>query len=355
MRILTIISGRNLGGSKQVFFDYVAIFSRLGYEIVPVVRKGSKVHRRLIALFPEITSKIRFIYYFRCPYWPFKAIAANAYRKLHQEEKFDLVLFHKPIDLFFAFHAHLSCPLLLVLHTFSLRYLYCANHVIAVSESQLNFLKQHELKVPMSLRYNFLTSMPIEKNSVDQSVSKKFTLGTMCVLRGKKNLGLLLRACSILKQQNIAFKLIIAGSGTKKLLIYLYRFCLGLTDDVEIRPWVTNKQKFFEEIDLFCLTSLSETFNLTLIEAMAHGVPVISTSCEGPKEIITHGYDGYLVESWNAQDYANALVNIINNDEMRVNFAQRGAVKVREKFFIEGAAHDVNVILSNYLSRGDDK
>ena len=63
--------------------------------------------------------------------------------------------------------------------------------------------------------------------------------------------------------------------------------------------WINCKDKFFKSIDAFCSTSLIEPFGLVIIEAMARGIPVISTNCNGPKDIIKNNQDGLLVEKNN--------------------------------------------------------
>ena len=53
-----------------------------------------------------------------------------------------------------------------------------------------------------------------------------------------------------------------------------------------------DKENFYRSIDIFCLPSRSESFSITLVEAMAHGCPVVASRCDGPSEIVEHGVTG---------------------------------------------------------------
>ena len=56
-----------------------------------------------------------------------------------------------------------------------------------------------------------------------------------------------------------------------------------------------DKKEFYDEIDIFLLPSIRETFGLVILEAMQYGKPIISSDCNGPHEIITSNKDGILV------------------------------------------------------------
>ena len=71
--------------------------------------------------------------------------------------------------------------------------------------------------------------------------------------------------------------------------------------------------------------SRTEGFGLVLVEAMACGLPVISFDCEnGPRSIITEGEDGFLVNPYDVDSFAERLVQLINDNELRNKMGEKG-------------------------------
>ena len=76
--------------------------------------------------------------------------------------------------------------------------------------------------------------------------------------------------------------------------------------------------------DIFCVPSYTEAFGVANIEALAHGISVISTSVGGIPEVLDNGKNGWLVESGNSQALADAITECIQMPELRVQKAENG-------------------------------
>ncbi len=92
-----------------------------------------------------------------------------------------------------------------------------------------------------------------------------------------------------------------------------------------------------------------ETFGIVNIEAMQHGLPVISTNISAIPDIIDDGITGFLVEPNSPSQIAEKLEILINNPEMRVHMGLKGRKKYEEKFTLEKFEENLSKVLKNAI------
>ncbi len=89
---------------------------------------------------------------------------------------------------------------------------------------------------------------------------------------------------------------------------------------------------------IFTLPSRFEGFGLVIIEAMACGVPVVTFDCEnGPRNIITNNLDGILVKPFDVDEYAESLLRLIKDNQLRFQMGKR-AHESSKRYLIEDIA-----------------
>jgi glycosyltransferase involved in cell wall biosynthesis len=131
-------------------------------------------------------------------------------------------------------------------------------------------------------------------------------LGFAGRLAPEKNLPLLVRAIALLRRREVPVRLLVAGPGPREALAAEVRR-YGLEDRIELLGRVDHMEEFYRHCDAFVLPSRSEGCANVVLEAMAHGLPVVATRVGGTPELVTDGVQGFLVPTDDAEALARAV------------------------------------------------
>ena len=77
------------------------------------------------------------------------------------------------------------------------------------------------------------------------------------------------------------------------------------------------KHQAYDASKIFCLTSDKDAYPLVIAEAMAHYLPIVATDARGPKDMIHHGIDGYLLKKRDVNGIANAIIRLLKDENLR--------------------------------------
>lgn len=165
-----------------------------------------------------------------------------------------------------------------------------------------------------------------------------------CLSRIDDNKGhdLLLRAFDKVRKEINDIWLVIGGGSPhpkereKKLFEKMHKIIseLGMEDRVKIIGYVPDKwmATYYQQAELFVLPSLFEPFGMTTQEAMSCGKPVIASKYGGIRNIITHGVNGLLVDPQNDTEFANAMIQLLKDDEMKEQIGMAAHCMIRENY-----------------------
>lgn len=150
-----------------------------------------------------------------------------------------------------------------------------------------------------------------------------------------KGFDILLSAFSKIAKIYSDWQLLILGEGEHRIELETLRDRLGLRQQVILAGHIRNPFPLLKFSNLFVLSSRSEGFGNVLIEAMACGLPVISTDCPyGPREIICDGVDGILVPTEDVSALAVSMARLMADEEERKRLATY-ALQATERFALE--------------------
>lgn len=124
-------------------------------------------------------------------------------------------------------------------------------------------------------------------------------------------------------QKQIPSKLLMVGEGPEKEPAEMLAEKLGLQDKIIFLGNSNEVDKILCFSDLFLLPSEKESFGLAALEAMAAGVPVISSNSGGLPEVNIHGDSGYLSNVGDIQDMATNAIAILKNEDTLQQFKNR--------------------------------
>ena len=101
---------------------------------------------------------------------------------------------------------------------------------------------------------------------------------------------------------------------------------------LKLTSWISDVASFNAGMDIICLTSKNEGTPVSLIEAQASGVPVVTTDVGGVKDILIDGDTGFVIPPNNEEMFSKKLLGLIEDEKKRLKMSQNGWSFVEEKF-----------------------
>jgi glycosyltransferase involved in cell wall biosynthesis len=188
-----------------------------------------------------------------------------------------------------------------------------------------------------------LSNVQLIPDPVPFKVDHVSTLSSKCIVSigryaYEKGNDLLLRAWAKVEKQCQTWTLDIYGQGNQTPYRELMQE-LGIDGSrCHLHGSIADVNNIYQGSSIFTLPSRFEGFGLVIIEAMAYGVPVVTFDCEnGPRNIITNNQEGILVKPFDVDAYADSLLRLIQDDQLRCQMGKR-AHESSQRYLIEDIA-----------------
>lgn len=150
-----------------------------------------------------------------------------------------------------------------------------------------------------------------------------------------KDQAMLIRAFAIAAPQVPDVDLVMVGDGPLRPNLEALAKELGVTDRVRFVGIQSNVADWLRAGHVFALTSVSEAASLTLLEAMASGLPVIVTDVGGNPEIVREDQEGKLVPRADSREAAEAIVELFSDPDHAEALGQAGRRRVEEHYLLD--------------------
>jgi glycosyltransferase involved in cell wall biosynthesis len=142
----------------------------------------------------------------------------------------------------------------------------------------------------------------------------------------EKNIGFLLKVLGRVKQEIHDVLFVIAGEGPARISLEKEVQAQGLSDNVMFIGYlnrITELNSCYRSADIFIFSSRTETQGLVLLEAMAQGVPVVSTAELGTRDVLQEG-KGVWIAKEELTDFSEKIIQMLGNSDLRVKLGEAG-------------------------------
>lgn len=366
-RVLHVIDSLDLGGAQVVLLNLIKYADRSRFQIEAVALHGRGVFWGPVRATGVPLWSLSFHHYF-----PSYAPGLMA---LMLARRYDVVHCHllasnviaKPIAALCGVpvrinHDHCNDkltdprPWALPADKWTNRY---STHVVAVSESTRAFVEAHE-NVPGARTVTIHNGIDCEtyrpKPELREEARKRwdlpadaFIVGGIGRLTHQKNFALFLEvAAEVLKSHPQAF-FAIAGTGEDEAALRAQADALGIANRVRFLGFVGDMAGLYPALDLLLLTSRYEGLPITILEAMAVGIPIVASRLDGIAEVLADGRDAALPPAGDAAAFASSVNRLIADRELAESYSASALAKVRADYSADRMTREVESIYLRYL------
>jgi glycosyltransferase involved in cell wall biosynthesis len=379
-RCVTSLPPRSGGGAEWHGYHLAKELDKLGHEVHYVTNyatdcketlefNGLKVYNTYRKISPKEISRFPFMSFNKWILKHFKEnmLAARTARSvLAQEKDFDVIHCHGNLAALIlskervpvVFTEHDASPWMCTYRSFYERFIrkssyYLLNkkamervsHVITVSSAQRKFLIenwQFNLKKITTIP-NGVDTVAFKPDNNGKDILKKHSLPEdysifVGRLEPRKGIDYLIRS---MKGFNMAS--VIVGSGPDRSRLEELAKKSGVSSRITFTGGVSNEdlRHLYSNAKFFVLPSISEGMPLTVLEAMASGIPVVANNINGIPDIVQDGYNGLLAEPRDIDSFMNAQQILLKDAMLRKKMGQRARETVEKNYSWKTVAHRV--------------
>ncbi len=174
----------------------------------------------------------------------------------------------------------------------------------------------------------------------------------------RKGLMELLEAFRVVHPDFPTLGMVVSGIGPDVDVVKQYVNDARLSSSIQLTGYASYEEapKVYHRGDMFVSPTYSEGFSNTILEAMASGLPVVSTNTIGVVDCLQEGYNGLLVPVQDVEALANAIRRMLTDDELRIRVARQGYDDVQKLYSWPAVGRQIQAIYEDVIGvRPNDK
>lgn len=344
MKILNAIHAQGIGGVDQVFRNYAEILVADGHEVALLISdngcdkyeiSGIKKIYKLKNL-NQISDclKLCFILLFFRPDVVF--CHSNRLMKWMRILRFYSCAKSVAVNHGISFKSSLNCDYIVSINQ------QIADLVVAAGcNKDRSLILPNVIKVDRAYQEKKLKGVPV--------------IGMYGRIEPRKGFDILIQACAILAKNGHDFILKIGGFEVPGSYgwdtIKEFAKIANISEKCQFVGTVLDKEKFFEDVDIFCVPSREEPFGLVILEGFLFSTLVISSDTDGGKFLIKDSEDGLLFENENYIDLAKKIGKILDNPKIYTSFTSKAFLKLEKEFSFAFLKEEMGKILQKIGGR----
>ncbi len=157
-----------------------------------------------------------------------------------------------------------------------------------------------------------------------------------------------LRAFKVASEKNGKLRLLMVGEGDMEEEVERFIDQNGMQHLIKRMGFQSRVPDLLTAIDIFTLVSRWEGLPIGLLESMAMKSAIIASKVDGTKEFLSDGENGFLVEKEDEESFANCILKLAENENMRIQFGEAVHKLAKEKFAVDRMVDETQKIYANY-------
>ena len=159
-----------------------------------------------------------------------------------------------------------------------------------------------------------------------------YIIGLCVRLSNQKGISYLLKAMPKLIERYPDILLLIAGDGKRRKILEEESIYLSIENNVKFLGSRLDIPEILQLLTIYILPSLWEGMPMALLEAMAAGVPIVTTNVGGIPKMIINEFNGLIVDPKNSENLRNAILKLLDDRNLREKFIRNGKKTFLDKF-----------------------